>query len=29
MMKILYEHAYECIRAGLTTLDGMDNDLES
>ena len=25
----MHEHVYECIRAGLTTLDGMDNDLES
>ena len=41
MMKILFtvmfkpfsvpthEHVYECIQAGLTTLDSMDNDLES
>ena len=25
----MHEHVYECIQAGLTTLDGMDNDLES
>ena len=23
----MHEHVYECIQAGLTTLDGMDNDL--
>ena len=26
---MLNEHVYECIQAGLTTLDDMDNDLES
>ena len=25
----MHEHVYDCIQAGLTTLDGMDNDLES
>ena len=25
----MHEHVYECIQAGLTTLDSMDNDLES
>ena len=25
----MYEHVYECIQAGLITLDDMDNDLES
>ena len=25
----MHEHVYECIQAGLTTLDSIDNDLES
>ena len=25
----MYEHVYECIQAGLTMLDDMNNDLES
>ena len=29
MLNPMHEHVYECIQAGLTTLDGMDNDLES